>query len=300
VTVIGDTLGIGDLSRLTGVPVRTIRFYCDEGILETSRSVGGHRRFDPGAVERLTLVRRMRALGLGLPAITDVLTGRRTLDEAVTTERAALDVELSALAWRRASLLAVEQAGPEDRAARLELLAAAHDGHAAHDALVAFWRNVFVNPLSTELRHAFIAMNVPPPPADPTPEQVVAYAELVTVAHEMAAPYLARARANAHLDEPALLTGIGAACELVIPLVEAGRPPAPGPELDRFVDAHAQVRGRRDTVEFRRELLDYAAPDLDPRMRRYWTLVGTVTGERATVGTWHGWLLDALSSSVRA
>jgi hypothetical protein len=159
---------------------------------------------------------------------------------------------------------------------------------------------VFVHPLTTELRHAFIVMNVPAPPEDPTPEQVVAYAELVTVAHDMVAPYLARARANAHLDEPALLTGVGAACELVIPLVEAGRPPAPGPELDRFVDAHADVRGRRDTVEFRRELLAYAAPDRDPRMRRYWTLVGAVTGEPATVGTWHGWLLDALASSVRA
>lgn len=302
-TVTGDTvettLGIGDLSRRTGVPVRTIRFYCDEGILATGRSVGGHRRFDPGAVERLTLVRRLRALGLGLPAITDVLTGRRSLDEAVTAERAAVDVELSALAWRRASLLAVEQAGPADRAARLELLAAAHDGPAAHDALVAFWRNVFVSPLSADLRHAFIAMNVPPPPADPTPAQVVAYAELVTVSHEMAAPYLARARANAHLDEPALFTGIGAVSELVIPLVDEGRPPAPGPELDRFVEAHADVRGRRDTAGFRRELLDYSAPDRDPRMRRYWSLVGEVTGERATVGAWHGWLLDALELSVR-
>lgn len=295
----GDTLGIGDLSARTGVPVRTIRFYCDEGVLETSRSAGGHRRFDQDAVDRLALVRRLRVLGLGLPAITGVLTGSRTLDEVVTAERAALDVELSALAWRRASLLAVEQASPADRAARLALLAAAHDGHAAHDALVSFWHRVFRSPLSTELRHAFIAMNVPPPPPDPTPAQVVAYAELVSVSHAMAAPYLDRARANAHLDEPALLTGIGAAFERVIPLVEAGRRPAPGPELDQFVDVHAEVRGRRDTVEFRRELLDYAAPDRDPRMRRYWTLVGEVTGERATVGTWHGWLLDALELSVR-
>jgi len=299
--VTGDTvstLGIGELSQRTGVPVRTIRFYCDEGILATSRSAGGHRRFDTGAVDRLTLVRRLRALGLGLAAIADVLTGRRSLDEAVTAERAALDVELSALAWRRASLRAVEQAGPADRAARLALLSAVHDGNAAHDVLVSFWRNLFLSPLSAELRHAFVVMNVPPPPAEPTPEQVVAYAELVTVSRAMAAPYLARARANAHLDETALLTAVGMACERVIPLVAADRPPAPGAELDQFVHAHADVRGRRDTVEFRRELLDYAAPDRDPRMRRYWTLVGEVTGDRATVGAWHGWLLDALEQSV--
>lgn len=33
-------------------------------------------------------------------------------------------------------------------------------------------------------------------------------------------------------------------------------------------------------------------------MRRYWVLVGTVTGAPATVGTWQGWLLDALELSL--
>ncbi|HEX6351628.1 MerR family transcriptional regulator [Actinophytocola sp.] len=292
------TLGIGDLSRLTGVPVRTIRFYCDEGILETRRSAGGHRRFDQSATDRLTLVRRLRALGLGLPAITDVLTGRRALDEVVAEERATVDAELAVLGWRRAALRAVEQAGPAGRAARLALLSAAHDGRAAHGELVAFWRRFFAEPFPRELFHAFVAMNVPEPPADPTPEQVVAYAEMVTLTGALLAPFAERANANRHLDETALLTGVGAACERVVPLVAAGRTPTPGTELDQFVDVHASVRGRRDTPAFRRELFAYSAPDRDPRMRRYWALVGTVTGEAATVGTWHGWLLDALETSV--
>jgi DNA-binding transcriptional MerR regulator len=291
-------LGIGDLARRTGVPVRTIRFYCDEGILETRRSAGGHRLFGEDAVERLTLVRRLRALGLGLSAITDVLTGRRALDEAIAAERAAVDVELASLAWRRASMRAVEQAGPADGVARLALLSAAHDGRAAHDELVLFWRRFFMAPLPAELFHTFVVMNVPEPPADPTPEQVVAYAELVTLASTLTAPFLDRALANRHLDEPALLTGVSAACELVVPLVAAGRRPAPGAELDQFVDAHASVRSSRDTPEFRRELFAYSAPDRDPRMRRYWTLVGRVTGEDANPGSWHGWLLDALELSL--
>ncbi len=78
----GDTLGIGELARRTGVPVRTIRFYCDEGVLEPVRTAGGHRRFDGAAIDRLTLVRRLRGLGLGLRPITDVLAGRCSLDEA--------------------------------------------------------------------------------------------------------------------------------------------------------------------------------------------------------------------------
>ena len=301
-TVTGDTtLGIGELSRLTGVSVRTIRFYCDEGVLATRRSGGGHRRFDAGAVARLTLVRRLRSLGLGLPAITDVLTGQRSLDEAVARERADLDVELAALAWRRASLRAVEQADPTDRAARLELLSAAGNGPAAHGSLVTFWRRLFAGPVPQEVFHTFVAMNVPEPPESPTPAQVVAYAELVRLVGDRALTtrLAARARVNREViaDEVVLLAGVGAACELVLPLV--GLPPAPGVALDRFVDAHASVRGHRDTPDFRRALLAYTEVDRDPRMLRYWTLVGEVTGEPATAGSLHLWLLEALKLSLR-
>jgi DNA-binding transcriptional MerR regulator len=298
----GTSVGIGELSRRTGVPVRTIRFYCDEGVIETRRSAGGHRRFDVTTVERLTLVRRLRALGLGLPAITDVLTGSRGLDEAVAAERAALDVELASLAWRRAALRAVEQADPAQRSARLALLAVARDGPAAHNELVTFWRHLFAAPVGPEVFHTFVAMSVPDPPADPTPEQVVAYAELVTLSAAMTGPFLARAIVNRAVisGETALLTGIGAACEQVVPLVADGLGPTPGAELDHFVDAHASARGRRDTPEFRRDLLTYTAPDRDRRMLRYWTLVGTVTGDPTTSGTWHTWLLDALAVSVLA
>ncbi|MGO4425468.1 MerR family transcriptional regulator, partial [Streptomyces sp. MCAF7] len=104
-----DTLSIGELSQLTGVPVRTIRFYCDEGFVESVRSTGGHRRFLPDTVERVTLLRRLRALGLGLTSIDSVLGGRRSIAEAAARERAKIDIELATLGWRRASLRAVEQ-----------------------------------------------------------------------------------------------------------------------------------------------------------------------------------------------
>jgi DNA-binding transcriptional MerR regulator len=90
-------LGIGDLAELTGMPVRTVRFYCDAGILEPQRSAGGHRGFSPSAVDQLGLVRRLRSLGLGLPAIAHVLAGDRSVAEVVAAERNALDAELAAL-----------------------------------------------------------------------------------------------------------------------------------------------------------------------------------------------------------
>ncbi|GAA4544461.1 MerR family transcriptional regulator [Amycolatopsis samaneae] len=296
------SLGIGELARLTGVPVRTIRFYCDEGILDSARSAGGHRRFEAAAVERLGLLRRLRGLGLGLPSIARVLTGERSLAEAVTAERAALDVELAALAWRRASLRAVEEAAPSARAARLDLLAAVQDGLVARDALATFWRRCYLGAVSAETADMFLSVTVPPPPRDPTPAQVVAYAGLVTVAGDPALRRKLRARARlvADLvaDESALHAGVGAACELARLLVLTGRPPGRGHALDRFVAAHASARRARDTPLFRRELVAHTATDRDPRLRRYWTLVGEVTGEPVTVGTSHHWLLDALEESA--
>lgn len=301
---IPTALGIGDLARLTGVPVRTIRFYCDEGILDSRRSTGGHRRFAASAVERLGLVRRLRTLGLGLPAITDVLTGQRSVSEAVTAERAAIDVELASLAWRRASLRAVELAGPADRAVRLDLLGAVEDGHAARSLVVGFWRRIVVAPLPDETFSAFVSMVAPQPPVDPTPEQVVAYAELVVLARDrsLTRGMLERSRAVQRQisDESVLLTGIGEACALAEPLVGAGRRPGPSHALDRFVAAHASVRNERDTPRFRRELLTHVAMDRDPRMHRYWGLVSTIADAKLPVGTAHLWLLDSLERSVEA
>ena len=301
-----DTLSIGELSQLTGVPVRTIRFYCDEGFVESVRSTGGHRRFLPDTVGRVTLLRRLRALGLGLTAIDDVLSGRRSIAEAAARERAKIDIELATLAWRRASLRAVEQAAPAERAARLELLAAVTDGRAAQHLLEAFWSRIALPALpsmSEDGASMFISVSVPEPPEDPTPEQVVAYATLVAIVddHRLRQQIWARTRTGDEFVayQKALLDGgIGEACELARPLVRAGEQPGPGPLLDRFVEAHATTRSTLDSPTFRRALLRTAAVDRSPSLRRYWELVGDITGEDVTVGEAHSWLLDSLDRAL--
>ncbi|MGW4484903.1 MerR family transcriptional regulator [Amycolatopsis sp. NPDC004368] len=299
--VTGLTLGIGDLARRTGVPVRTIRFYCDEGLLEPARSAGGHRRFDAGAVERLTLVRRMRGLGLGLPLITDVLAGRRSLADAVAAERASLDREFATLAWRRSVLRAVEDATPIDRPARLELLSAVEDGHASHEVLVRLWRPMTTGPMPAHSARMFLALSAPPPPEVPTPEQVVAYATLVLLAADQSFVTALRDSTLVNHDRIADLAALHAdvaeACALASADVASGTRPAPGPALDRFVAAHAAALGAADTPAFRRTLNHRTAPDRTPQVRRYWTLTGEVTGEAAPMGVTHTWLLDALNAT---
>ncbi|MCO1581199.1 MerR family transcriptional regulator [Crossiella sp. SN42] len=297
-----DTVGIGELARLTGVPVRTIRFYCDEGVLEPVRTTGGHRRFSPATADRLTLVRNLRTLGLGLPAITTVLNGQTSLAEAITAERATLDAELATLSWRQASLAALEQADPTARAARLALLAAAQDGCTAHAALTTFWRRIFVAPARPETIEMFLHASAPAPPRNPTPAQVTAYAEMLTL---LAGPALRHGllrqahRNHADIpDEDALHWSIGPACDQARDLILTHHHPGPSPALDAFVTAHAQARHTTDTPTFRRTLAATTTINRHPHLRRYWHLTTTITGEPVSPGQAYTWLLDGLPATA--
>ncbi|MBL1075678.1 MerR family transcriptional regulator [Nocardia sp. 2] len=292
-------VSIGELARSTGIAVRTIRFYCDEGILESQRSAGGHRMFDAGgATERLLLVRRMRALGLGLNAITEVLHGERSVAEAADAESARLDIEFRSMAWRRAALRAVGAATPAQRAARLALLADVENGETAYDCLVQFWRHI-LSPISGRDVSAWLCGNVPEPPADPTVDQVVAYAELTALATTPGMTTTVRQqlwRTQPHLvgDPQDLFDRMSDLMTDVAALVSGGIEPRSGSELDRFVDAHARAQGERDTPDFRQRLLTDAT-DSDPRIHRYWSLTEQLLGTRLIVGPVHNWLYEALA-----
>ncbi|MGW4097894.1 MULTISPECIES: MerR family transcriptional regulator [unclassified Mycobacterium] len=275
---------IGELSRLTGVSVRTIRYYCDEGLLDARRSSGGHRVFEASAVESLTLVRRLRAAGLGLNAIGDILARRVSIGDAVAVERRAVDAELAGLARRRASL---------------EALSTAQGGRRGHDVLVEFWRRLFAGATSADVFDGFVEMTVPRPPGEASPARVVAYAELVALARQPAfgavmARQLWRFEPGRISDRRGLVIGVAEACDMALLLVHSGRPPSGGPAVDRFVDAHARARQDADTPPFRRALIANAGADTDPDVRRYWDLFSEIAGETTTVGSIQRWLYDGL------
>ena len=70
---------IGELARRGGVSVKTIRFYSDAGLLPPQRSSAGHRRYDSTDLARLTLIRNLRSLDVGLDTIVELLTGATDL-----------------------------------------------------------------------------------------------------------------------------------------------------------------------------------------------------------------------------
>ncbi|WP_297628913.1 MerR family transcriptional regulator [Nocardia sp.] len=296
-------MSIGKLARTTGLPVRTIRFYCDAGILESHRSAGGHRMFDAdSATQRLLLVRQLRSLGLGLRSIVEVLHDQRSISEVIAAESAQLDIEFRSLTWRRASLRAVEAADPTERPHRLALLAAAQDGPAVHDAIAGFWRRIFAAMTPPQF-DGYVAMSIPEPPVDPSVSQVVAYAELADLVthpelYTAVWQQIWRTQPDLIRDRRGLFTDLKDACIDVMALVSKGVQPHAGAGLDRFVDAHAAARGEQDSPQFRERLL-VDATDTDHRIHRYWALTAQLFGAPATVGHAHSWLYNALADSTR-
>lgn len=66
--------GIGELSRLTGVKVPTIRYYEQEGLLHASlRSAGNQRRYGDDHLARLRFIRHARDLGMPMGNVRELV-----------------------------------------------------------------------------------------------------------------------------------------------------------------------------------------------------------------------------------
>lgn len=71
---------IGELSRRTGVSVRSLRYYEQKGLLASERTPGGHREYVELAVDRVILIQQLLAAGLTADKIARVLPCMRDHD----------------------------------------------------------------------------------------------------------------------------------------------------------------------------------------------------------------------------
>jgi DNA-binding transcriptional MerR regulator len=108
---------IGDLAARTGVSVRSLRYYEEQGLLVSERTGAGQRTYPESEVARVTFIKRLLTAGLTTKAIRGVmpcmdtpsdlsvgdalqhlLDTRRQIDEQITelqTTRDNLDVLIS-------------------------------------------------------------------------------------------------------------------------------------------------------------------------------------------------------------
>ena len=75
VTVSIKLLKIGEVAIRSGIPVKTIRYYEDIGLLKSTvqRSESGYRLFGSQVLNRLAFIKRAQSLGLSLNEIQEIL-----------------------------------------------------------------------------------------------------------------------------------------------------------------------------------------------------------------------------------
>jgi DNA-binding transcriptional MerR regulator len=265
---------IGRLARRTGVPVRTIRFWSDIGLVTPAgRSAGGYRLYDAEAVARLDLVRTLRELGLGLEVVQDVLGRRRTLTEVADVHVRALDAEIRTLRLRRAVLRTVARRGSttEETALmhKLARLSARERQQIIDDFVDRTFAGVDGGGIARAMRQLPAEL-----PDDPTAEQVDAWVELAELVGDDGFQRRVREMALGSSAEPAgdldpkpVLEHAGAAVAAgVAPGSPAGRE-----VLDRVVPPSMPAAER---ASLRDRLEKYT----DARVERYWQLLGVING----------------------
>ena len=107
-----DLLTIGEVVARSGFPHSALRFYEREGLVHTSRTSGGQRRYERSVLRRLAFLRAARSIGIGLDEVRvalDALPADHTPTKADWTRvskawRGRLDEQIDALAALRDGL----------------------------------------------------------------------------------------------------------------------------------------------------------------------------------------------------
>ncbi|WP_413672653.1 MerR family transcriptional regulator [Massilia cellulosiltytica] len=174
------TYTIGELARLSGQPVRRIRFYSDKGLLPPAvRTDSNYRLYSEDDLARLDLIGALREAGIGLDAIGRLLRTRGDVRDVLVTRLAILDAEIAAK-QRAASVLRATLALPHldvDTMRRYWKMSRVNNEQMK--ALVAaFMERVTSGAPVDDTWRSRTAAAAPTLPEHPTPTQIEAWTEL--------------------------------------------------------------------------------------------------------------------------
>ena len=72
-----EGMRIGEVANRSGVPIKTIRYYEEIGVLaEPERSASRYRDYEPDVIDRLRFIRASQAFGLSLGEIREIVAYR--------------------------------------------------------------------------------------------------------------------------------------------------------------------------------------------------------------------------------
>jgi DNA-binding transcriptional MerR regulator len=286
------TYSIGEASRLSGVSVRRLRFYSDQGLLPPAgRTESGYRVFTDSELIRLELISCLRDAGLGLGAIREVLSHELPLAEALKLRLRAIEAEITAQR-RVASALRAALRSPELTEADLRRFwTMTRLSRAERRSVVErFYEQVSQETnIDPGWMRQMIEASVPELPDDPTPEQCDAWIELSAILNDptFAASMASNARdtwddsafdpgAWQRESEPIINKAGQAIAQELDPTSEMGKSLA----LE-WLETSARLMGREPNREFK-DWLRSKYTQHDPRASRYWELVAIMRGQPPT------------------
>ncbi len=305
---------IGEISRLSGVSVKTIRHYSDVGVLPPSGvTEAGYRMYSGADRSRLELVRTLRAAGFDLPTVRRLLEGDVDPSEALGLQAEAVDLQLRTLTRRRALLRSAlgGVGGPgasyPDRARALGLLEARE-----REAFLAehLRRGFDGAPLDPDTEAWFWRGIVSGMPDELDEGQLEAWAELARLASDgtfveaiQKQTQPVREAAEGGFDPAGWNRATKAAFDEAARAVREGRPPTGAREqgvVADWVGASARALGRQDDPRFAGWILSHYERTHDPRMERYWELMATIKRWEydPAVAEAYRWLIEGLRRRI--
>jgi DNA-binding transcriptional MerR regulator len=297
-----DRYRIGELARLSGLGVKTIRFYSDRGLLPPAgRTEAGYRVYDERALAQLELIRVLRELGASLADVERVLSRELDLQGLVGLQLEAVEAQLRVLRVRRAVLMAIASDQPDGQELRT-MTRLAHISDDERKRIVGEFLDEVLGGLEIEPGlEARLRSGLPELPDDPTPEQVEAWVELAELVRDpdfrtrirtMAEAGAAERERGEAPDGDAVRAAAAVVAERGEAAVKAGIEPG-SEEAEMIVE---DVLKPFDACASRAELADRFEQGADPRAERYWQLLAVINGwppVPTTMPAWR-WTIAAL------
>jgi len=288
-------LTIGELSRRTGVPVKTLRFYSDEGLLPPAeRSQSGYRLYAEEHVVRIDLIRTLREAGIGLEGIGKVLRRDMKLEEALRLRLGAIESHITSLQRVACALRAAIRSGASESDLRRISMVTRLSNEERKKVVEGFFTKVMEGwPESQQWVRGMVEASTPDLPDDATSEQLDAWVELATMLEDPTFVTSMRTQASDFwsktVDQEAMRRAQSEAARAAAEARAHGVDPT-SPEAGgicrSFIAAMAAAAGQQADEAAARERMRAL---YDPRGERYWELISIMKREPISTGPYADW-----------
>jgi DNA-binding transcriptional MerR regulator len=307
-------LKIGDLAKLSGVSVKTIRHYSDTDVLPPSSTTeAGFRLYSQSDWARLELIRTLREAGFGLSAIKKLLQNKSEVSSVLTLQLSAIEENMRNLQRQQALIkLALHQGADHaltylNHARSLAYLDAAGRKHFLNKHLnralektpaesdwkanLWLWQEGILD-LSEEIDGAKFGVWL-------ELAELILNDSFTQRLNDMAKSSWEYQKGRDGIEEwrtsrnQVLTDALKAAQQDELPQGQQCQI-----LVQRYIDVNAALLKRTNDPTFPRYLLEFIEGIADPRFQRYWELIG-ILKSRLPETMWckyqaRGWLVEGL------